>query len=60
MIFVKFNKTVGEIPQGAFGILRSNIMAGDIDRTRVFIPRRYVGLNEDARLGILLFHRRLT
>ena len=40
MIFVKFNKTVGEIPQGALGILRSNIMAGDIDRTRVFIPRR--------------------
>lgn len=48
IIFIRFNKSVGEIPQGALGILRMNTMANDIDRSRVFIPRRYTGLGKDS------------
>lgn len=47
MVIVRFTEAMGEIPKGALGILRDNIMAGDIDRNRVFIPRRYTGLSAD-------------
>ena len=45
MIVIKFKKSVGEIPEGALGILRSTL-DGNVDYTRVFIPRHYVGLDE--------------
>lgn len=46
IIFVKFNKALGEIPEGALGLLRSGIMGGDVNRSRVFIPRHYVGISK--------------
>jgi hypothetical protein len=46
MIVIKFKKSVGEIPERALGILR-NTLNGNIDYSRVFIPRHYVGLDKN-------------
>ena len=43
MVIIKFKKSVGDIPEGALGILRIGIK-GNIDYSRVFILREYVGL----------------
>lgn len=44
MRIIKFSRTVGEIPEGSLGILRIGL-DGRTDYTRVFVPRRFVGLN---------------
>ena len=40
-VYIKFEKTIGEIPKGSIGFIRGG------DFNRVFIPRRYTGLDKN-------------
>ena len=46
-ITIRFTRMVGDIPEGTLGILHMGL-EGLINYTRVFVPRRYVGLDENT------------